>query len=270
MIAGNLVGPRPYIRILRYPDMTKPIIAPPFCQAAWVVKGIAVAAEICGLFLLLGIIVPGSAHAQDNALYSSMAPVEQYRVANRADEIALARSAAPASISGEAEVLVLGEHGYETAVKGTNGFVCLVERSWFAYFDDPLFWNPKIRSPDCLNPAAVSSVLPVNLEKTRWVLAGLSKARMIARFKSSATVKQAPARGAMGYMMSKQGYLSDSDGHWHPHLMFFQAHASPDAWGANLPGSPVLGVEGGPNEPTILFVPLGKWSDGTSAPMDMP
>jgi hypothetical protein len=45
-------------------------------------------------------------------------------------EISLARSAAPASISGGAEVLVLGRHGYETAVRGKNGFVCVVERSW--------------------------------------------------------------------------------------------------------------------------------------------
>jgi hypothetical protein len=223
-------------------------------------------AGICALALLFGTIAPASAQAEDKTPYPSMAPVEQYRVASRSDEIALARSAAPASISGDAEVLVLGEHGYETAVKGKNGFVCLVERGWFAYFDDPVFWNPKIRGPDCLNPAAVSTVLPVNLEKTRWVLAGLSKAEMIARSKSSAAAKKAPAPGAMGFMMSKQGVLSDTDGHWHPHLMFFQRHTDVAGWGANLPDSPVLGVEGGPKEPTILFVPLGKWSDGTSAP----
>ena len=226
-------------------------------------------AGICALAVLWGTILPVSARAEDQAPYPSMAPVEQYRVASRSEEIALARSAAPASISGHAEVLVLGEHGYETAVKGKNGFVCLVERGWFAYFDDPVFWNPKIRGPDCLNPAAVSTVLPVNLEKTRWVLAGLSKAEMIARSKSSVAAKKAPAPGAMGYMMSKQGVLSDTDGHWHPHLMFFQRHTDVAAWGANLPDSPVLGVEGGPNEPTILFVPLAKWSDGTSAPMEM-
>jgi hypothetical protein len=230
----------------------------------------AAASVSCALALLLGTMAPVSARAEDKTPYPSMAPVAQYRMASRSEEIALARSAAPASISGDAEVLVLGEHGYETAVKGKNGFVCLVERGWFAYFDDPVFWNPKIRGPDCLNPAAVSTVLPVNLEKTRWVLAGVSKAEMITRSKSSVAAKQAPAPGAMGFMMSKDGHLSDADGHWHPHLMFFQAKAPLDGWGANLPGSPVLGVEGGANEPTILFVPLGKWSDGTSAPMDMP
>ena len=223
-------------------------------------------AGFCALAVLCGTMLPVSAQAEDQAPYPSMAPVEQYRVASRSEEIALARSAAPASISGDAEILVLGEHGYETAVKGKNGFVCLVERGWFAYFDDPVFWDPKIRGPDCLNPAAVRTVLPVNLERTRWVLAGLSKAEMIARSKASVAAKRAPAPGAMGYMMSKQGYLSHDAGHWHPHLMFFQRHADLAAWGANLTDSPVLGVAGGPDEPTILFVPLAKWSDGTSAP----
>ncbi|MGB6309223.1 MAG: hypothetical protein WBF89_15665 [Steroidobacteraceae bacterium] len=224
---------------------------------------------ICGLGVLFGTM--GHAAAQDGKqdTYPNRAPLAQYRIASRSEEIALARSAAPASISGDATVLVLGDHGYETAVKGKNGFVCLVERSWFASFGDPVFWNPKIRGPDCLNPAAVSSVLPVDLEKTQWALAGLSKAEMIARSKSSATAHQAPAQGAMGYMMSKQQYVSDSDTHWHPHLMFFQPHTDAAAWGADLPGSPVFGSEGGADEATVFVVPVGKWSDGTSVSMDM-
>jgi hypothetical protein len=60
--------------------------------------------------------------------YPNMAPVEQYLMGDREAEIALARSAAPESISRDAEILVLGRHGYETAVKGKNGFVCIVER----------------------------------------------------------------------------------------------------------------------------------------------
>jgi hypothetical protein len=211
------------------------------------------------------------ADAQDGAKpsYQSMAPIEQYRIASQTEEIALARSAAPASISRDAEVLVLGNHGYETAVKGKNGFVCLVERSWFAPFADPGFWNPTIRGPDCLNAAAAGTVLPLNLERTRWVLAGLSKAEMLARTKSSAASQQAPAVGSMGYMMSRQQHLSDTDGHWHPHLMFFLPRTTVSSWGANLPGSPLLGQEGGPDEATIFFVPLDKWSDGTAASMDM-
>ena len=63
-----------------------------------------------------------------------IAPIEQYLM-DRNAEIALARSAAPSSISAGAEILVLGRKGYETAVKGKNGFVCVVERSWMAPFE---------------------------------------------------------------------------------------------------------------------------------------
>src|SRR5215471_9160224 len=72
-----------------------------------------------------------SAPAQSQApkaAYPEIAPVEQYRIANRDEEIALARSAAPPSISADAQVLVLGNRGFEIAVKGKNGFVCIVER----------------------------------------------------------------------------------------------------------------------------------------------
>jgi hypothetical protein len=57
--------------------------------------------------------------------YPGMAPLDQYLIEDRSSEIALARSAAPESISRDAEVMVLGCHGYETAIKGTNGVVCI-------------------------------------------------------------------------------------------------------------------------------------------------
>jgi hypothetical protein len=85
------------------------------------------------------------------ASYPHLAPVEQYLM-DRNAEIALARSAAPSAISGNATVLVLGRKGYETAVQGENGFVCLVERAWVGAFDWPERWNPKIRGAACLNP----------------------------------------------------------------------------------------------------------------------
>src|SRR5215813_11796652 len=89
--------------------------------------------------------------------YSKMAPVEQYLM-DRTAEIALARSAAPKSISQDAEVQVLGPHGFETAVKGTNGFVCIVGRGWTSAADAD-FWDPKVRVPMCVNAAAARSYL---------------------------------------------------------------------------------------------------------------
>jgi hypothetical protein len=200
--------------------------------------------------------------------YPEMAPVEQYLIANAHDEIALARSAAPPSISADAEVLVLGKHGYETAVRGKNGYVCFVERSWDAGFDDPEFWNPRRRGPNCVNPAAVRSVLPQYLRRTEWALAGTGKGKMIeqasAAFASGAF--PTPEPGAVSFMLSKQGYLSDAGGPWLPHLMFFVPHGMATAWGAGLEGSPILASEGRPFELTILLIPVRRWSDGSPAP----
>jgi hypothetical protein len=208
------------------------------------------------------------AKAQDTkSQYPSMAPLDRYMMADRNSEIALARSAAPESISGGAEVLVLGRKGFETAFRGKNGFVCMVERSWSAGTDDPEFWNPKIRAPVCMNPAAARSYLPHTITKAEVVIAGRSRSQMSDAIHAALAKKElaSPEPGAMCYMMSKQGYLSDRDGHWRPHLMFFTPPTDPTLWGANLPGSPVIAFKDDREGMSIFLVPVGQWSDGTAA-----
>jgi hypothetical protein len=210
------------------------------------------------------VLMPGAAIAGAPS-YVGMAPAGQYMMASQEKEIALARSAAPASISRDAEVLVLRAHGYETAVKGKNGFVCLVERSWDADFADPVFWDPNIRGADCLNPEAARTVLPHFRERAEWALSGVSKADMIAKAKAeiAANTYSLPGPGAVAFMLSKEQNLAAQPQHWHPHLMFFVANASDAEWGANFAGSPVvMGVSGSDPIKTFL-VPVGKWSDGT-------
>ncbi|MGA2398014.1 MAG: hypothetical protein ABSG30_08145 [Steroidobacteraceae bacterium] len=221
---------------------------------------------MCGLALLLGGI--GSGRADDTkSAYPAMARIEQYRVPNASEEIALARSAAPTSIADDASVLTLGDHGYQTAFKGKNGFVCVVQRSWATGFDDAEFWNPKLRAPVCFNPAAARSVLPAYLERTEWVLGGVSKADMISRTRAelAANHNATPEPGALAFMMSKQGYLGDSAGHWHPHVMFFFTHTHVADWGADLPGSPVFAAQTDSDPVTTFFVLVPTWSDGTPA-----
>src|ERR1700678_3911031 len=94
--------------------------------------------------LLVALGAPSPRQTQDSGKdnktpYPSMAPLDQYLM-DRNAEIVLARSAAPEAISRDAEIWVVGQHGYETAVKGKNGWVCVVERSWGSDFDDPEFW----------------------------------------------------------------------------------------------------------------------------------
>ncbi len=198
--------------------------------------------------------------------YRSMAPLAQYLIASRDQEIALARSAAPASISSHAQVLVLRRHGYAAGSEGTNGFVCLVTRSWDQSFDHPEFWNPRIRGPECLNPAAADSELPDYLQRTRWVLAGDSVARMreLTQVAWAAGELHMPGPGALAYMMSKGGYVSDAAaGPWYPHIMFMMPRIQDAEWGANLPGSFIAADTTGHDAMTFFFVIVPKWSDGS-------
>jgi hypothetical protein len=235
----------------------------------WVWAGaLAIVCVAVGLMLTL----TGRNPREDRSTaYPSMASIEQYLMPANA-EIAMARSAAPEAISSDAKILVLGWHGYETAIEGTNGFVCMVDRSWTSPFNSAQFWNPKVRGPICFNPAAARSILPLTIKRTEMVLAGLSKAQMIDSIKTGFDNKELPVPepGAMCYMMSRTGYLNDSVGHYVPHLMFYFPLMDKSSWGADLPDSPVTlnpQFRDGPEPITEFVIPVGKWSDGTAAPV---
>ncbi len=212
---------------------------------------------------------PACAQAQvEKAPYPVMAPLDQYLSSDENAEIAMARSAAPASISNAAEVMVLRRDGYATAVKGSNGFVCIVERSWANTTDDPQFWNPKVRAPHCFNSPAASTSLPFFLMKSKLALAGKSKAEIAAAIASAQEKGELPALapGTMVYMMSKQQYLNDTGKSWHPHVMFYASGDAEKSWGANLPGSPVMAAYDPEQRVTTFFVLTDEWSDGTTGP----
>jgi hypothetical protein len=230
--------------------------------------------RIAALVFFAQVLVAGtSLHAQaqgDKNPYPSMAPLQEYLIASEEAEVALARTGAPKSISDAAEVMVLRRDGYATAVKGTNGFVCLVERSFAAASDAPEFWNPKNRSPICYNPAGARTYLPIVVMRTKFVLAGKSKAEIGQAIRSAVDSKQLPELepGAMSYMLSKQQYLTDEGKSWLPHVMFFVPGDTAKRFGANLDGSPVLAAFNSEERVTVLMVPVGNWSDGSPAPQD--
>ncbi|HTS34927.1 MAG TPA: hypothetical protein VMH04_04585 [Candidatus Solibacter sp.] len=251
------------------------------------IKAGSAALNSIALPLVLGLAALGTAYqtmvyqaiAQDATTpYPNMAPVEQYLM-NRTAEIALARSAAPESISRDATIVVLGRQGYETAVEGKNGFVCMVERGWMGTLDWPEFWNPKTRGADCLNPEAARSILPLAYLRTRIVMAGRSKDEIVSAMKVAFEKNQLPAleSGAMAYMMSKSSYLTDEGNHNGPHLMFFTPVEDAKDWGSGAEGSPVVSspywfrspkknsqAKGLP--PILVFaVMVEDWSDGTPA-----
>lgn len=228
---------------------------------------------IIALALFTELVLSGAiwqARAQvEKASYPAMAPLDLYLVQDRDSEITLARSAAPKSVSDRAEVMVLGPQGYTTAVKGTNGFLCVVERGWGAATDAPDFWNPKVRAPICFNQAAATTFAQIYLMKTRLVLAGKSKADIVQMTAAALDKKELrPLEpGAMCYMLSKHQYLNDEGKNWHAHLMFLVPGDAEKSWGANLPGSPVIAANDPEERATIFMVWVAKWSDGTPAPI---
>jgi hypothetical protein len=224
------------------------------------------ATAIKGFALLVVLGTVYSAMAQDAVTsYPKMAPIEQYLM-DRTAEIALARTAAPEAISGNAEVQVLGRRGYETAVKGKNGFVCIVGRGWSSAAD-PDFWNPKVRVPMCVNAPATRTYLLAITKITELALAGRNPAQVNEAIVDAIAKKELPAMepGAMSYMMGKEGYGGDVAPHWPAHLMFFYSDADPAIWGANLTGSPIIAIADPQTHLTQFVIPTPQWADGTPA-----
>ncbi|HVR46633.1 MAG TPA: hypothetical protein VMT95_08405 [Candidatus Binatia bacterium] len=207
--------------------------------------------------------------------YAQMAPLSQYLSADRQAEIDLARSAAPPAISLHATVLVFTPQGYATAEHGTNGFTCVVERSWNDPFDDAEFWNWKMRAPVCYNAPASRTVLQYTIFRTKMALGGVSKSQMLDRLRSAIANGELPPAegGSMAYMMSKEQYLNDDAKSWYPHVMFYAPRADAandgESWGADRRGSPVVFDSShhvNPEPFTVFFVPVAHWSDGSLGP----
>ncbi len=220
---------------------------------------------------LLGSCAAAYAQAPNANPYPTMAPIAKYLMPSAAAEIALARTAAPSSISARAEVLVLTKHGYVVGAEGTNDWVCLVGRSWTAGLDDPEFWNWRGLGPGCLNPPAVRSVLPQYLARTKWAIAGDTREEIAAKAKAAYADHQFtdPAPASLAMMLSKEGYLLGADGPWRPHVMPFVAYDQLATWAVGFKGSPIVGPAVStfrPYEPITIAIAVSHWSDGSPAP----
>ncbi|WP_157006385.1 hypothetical protein [Luteibacter yeojuensis] len=228
---------------------------------------------LAALFLIGSIGTP--ARADDHA---HMAPVASYLM-DRTAEIALAKSAAPAAISDHATVLILTRTGYETAVKGTNGFVCYVGRGFGGAPDWPERWDPSIRAAACDNPQAAPTMTALIKLRTALTLAGKTDAEVMDRIKAALRSKEIPPlqAGAMCYMMSKNAYLSAQGEHNMAHIMFYVPVKDGATWGANEKGSPLMGgnywylmpgheAEAATLPPISVFLqPTSAYADGTPA-----
>ena len=215
------------------------------------------------LLLTSALLLVGAANPSNSS-------VSQYLMSPTA-EIALARSAAPASISKHATIMTLTAHGYTAAVKGDNGFTCLVEWGW-THLNTPSNWSLKIKNPVCYNAAASRTVLLYTLKRTTLTISGASEAQIEQTMSHAGLPAAAP--DSIAYMMSKDQYIDDNAKAWFPHLMFFMPEADNAnlgiSWGADRLYSPVVFApdHGMLHEPWAkFFIPVSHWSDGSSAPL---
>jgi hypothetical protein len=170
---------------------------------------------------------------------SKYPPTEQYLMP-QADEIALARTAAPANISDRAMIQVLTKTGFEVAQQGGNGSVCMVMRGFSAptympaQFRD-LVYDATVRAPICFTPPAVQQVLPYYELRTKLALQAKNPDEMAE---------------AIAVANAKIG-------HWHPHVMVFAPYYNNSMVGGSPLGSPFLqGTDDAGTPFSVVVIPV--------------
>ncbi len=200
--------------------------------------------------LLLQVVVAGSER--------SYAPFSQYAMSSQS-EIALARSAAPASISTHATIEVLTPKGYEVASKGDNGFLCMVLRSWSAAPDPVITRYAGIRGPACFDPIAAKTVVPAEELKAQLGLAGKLPTEIAHEVAIQYGLGKLPKMEsvAFAYMWSANQNVDPKAGAWHPHMMVYAPYYENRLLGNNPVGShsaPFVVADGTPY--SIVMIPV--------------
>ncbi len=177
------------------------------------------------------------------------------------EEIALARSAAPAEVADRADIYVLRAHGLEKVVNGTNGCACFVSRDL----------HEGSRYPICYDQEAVRTSMPREMMEISLRMAGHDEGeikRLVAAAYENGTLI-APSKPSLIYMMSPRQVLFSSPGPegvrvgaWHPHVMIPMPYATARQFGLQHP-SKVDGIaidnEGQVNAQLIVIAPT--WAD---------
>lgn len=158
---------------------------------------------------------------------------------NERQEVRLALSAAPPHLHAQASVLVLSREGYRPAREGSNGFTCIVERSFDA----------SVRAPMCMDAIATEYVLPVKLEETRLRLMGHTPEEVedaVAKGFSDGRFRP-PPEPAFNYMLSSGQYLGEAVGQWKPHVMVYTPYRTNREIGGDprMPEYPFIAFEEG-------------------------
>jgi len=197
------------------------------------------------------------------AQVSKYPPISAYLMPQEA-EIALARSAAPASISDGATVKVLTQSGFEVAQPGNNGAVCMVMRGFSAPTYTPaqfreIVYDPTIHAPICFTAPAARMVLPYYELRTKLAMAGNSPDQIAEGLQAAYVKGDLPKRDGVSfaYMWSADQSLGSGIGHWHPHMMVFSPYYENSMVGGNPFGSLLPQVSDDAGTPfAVVVIPV--------------
>jgi hypothetical protein len=190
-------------------------------------------------------------------------PVSEYMMA-RDPEMALARSAAPASISDRATIKILTKSGYEVAREGDNGDVCMVMRGFSAPTYTPaqfrdLVYDPTVHAPICFTPPAARSVMPYYELRTKLAMEGKGPDQIAEGLQAAYIKGELPRRDAVSfaYMWSAHQHLGPGIGAWHPHMMVFAPYYDNAMVGGNAFGTPLPQVTDDAGTPfAVVVIPV--------------
>jgi len=214
------------------------------------------------LALAAMIIVGVSARAQAVAPSSSLQPP----LMDQEKEIALALSACPARVAGQAAVYVLEKNGYVKVRESQNGFTAIVQHV-----------TPTSQEPQCMDSEGARAFLPRVLKVAELRAQGKTP-QEIQAFLSDAIAQgifSPPTRPGVIYMLSDQNLNTNGKGEiFPPHVMFYGTHLTNADLGVD---GKDLGPDGNPKGPTfvagdgspfsLIIVPV-KTQTGMAAPQD--
>src|SRR5687768_1703167 len=197
--------------------------------------------------------------AQDDQAEARAARAGRRPVLPPAEEVALARSAAPRSISANARVLALTDTGYAIIAEGSSRVTCVVNRSW-----------DKSVEPHCYDPEGAATVMPIELRRNHLRHIGKSEDEISRELALglAAGKYRLPSRPALTYMMSARQVLYDDSGkyvgRWRPHLMIYFPSLGNEAMALPAGRDMRIGMVGGEGRmESSLIIVMSAFADVT-------
>jgi hypothetical protein len=215
------------------------------------------------LAIVLGFLLAALVAAPMLAQSPKYPPLSEYLMAPEA-EIALARSAAPESVSKHATVKILTASGYKVTAQGDNGSVCMVLRGFSAPTYTPaqfrdLVYDPTVHAPICFTAPAARIVMPYYEFRTKVAMEGKGPDEIAARIQAAYIRGELPRRDGVtfAYMWSAHQHLGPGIGAWHPHLMVFAPYYENSMVGGNEFGSLLPQVSDDAGTPfAVVVIPV--------------